>query len=191
MNLLDILSELSIKIFWSMWVSIGFAVLFNTPKRAMWIVGLLGAIGWTVKFTLMKSILPHEIVMASFTGACTVGFLGMYFAHRVHTPPIVFTLPAVINMIPGKYGYEFMMGLIKIVTAHDDSEITFELVIKTIRLGLHTGFITMGLAFGIIAPILLLNTYSVKGKDLNAFIKKRIKRRIKRKNLRKLRKKRQ
>ena len=32
----------------------------------------------------------------------------------------------------------------------------------------------MCLAFGVIAPLLLFNTYSVKGKDLNEFIKYRL-----------------
>ena len=32
----------------------------------------------------------------------------------------------------------------------------------------------MCLAFGVIAPMLLFNTYSVKGKDLNDLIKRRL-----------------
>lgn len=174
MNYSDIFVGLSERIFWSMWVSIGFAMLFNTPKRAIWIVGLLGSIGWSMKFLLLETIMPHQVVLTSFLGACVVGFLGVYFAHRVHTPPVVFTIPAVINLVPGKYGYEFMMGIIKIVTAETDSALTTELVFKTLRLGLQSGFITMGLAFGIIAPMLLLNTYSVKGKDLHKLIANRL-----------------
>ncbi len=177
MSFFDVFLELSERIFWSMWISIGFAMLFNTPRRAMWIVGLLGATGWSIKFMLLHTLMPEQIVLTSFIAACCIGFLGVYFAHRVHTPPVVFTIPAVINMIPGKLGYEFMMGLIKIVTLESNSELTNELVFSTLRLGLQTGFITMGLAFGVIAPMLLFNTYSVKGKDLNDFIAKRLKRR--------------
>ena len=32
----------------------------------------------------------------------------------------------------------------------------------------------MCLAFGVITPMLLFNTYSVKGKDLNDFVKRRL-----------------
>ena len=77
-------------------------------------------------------------------------------------------------MIPGKFGYEFMMNIIKIVTVQTPQEETLDLLFKTIKLGLQTGFITMCLAFGVIAPLLLFNTYSVKGKDLNEFIKYRL-----------------
>ena len=159
-----------------MWVSVGFALLFNTPRRALWATALLGAVGWSIKFLLIKTIIPDQVVIASFVGACLVGFLGMYFAHRVHTPPMVFTIPAVINMIPGKSGYEFMMGLIKMVTITHEHDRSLETIFETLKLGLQTGFITLGL-------VLLLNTYTIKDKDLNKFIVKkfkRIKKRIKR-----------
>nr|WP_314554497.1 threonine/serine exporter family protein [uncultured Capnocytophaga sp.] len=177
MNFYDVFLGLAERIFWSMWISIGFALLFNTPRRALWITGLLGGLGWGIKFVLLGTLMPDQIVITSFLGACTVGLLAVYFAHRVHTPPIVFTIPAVINMIPGKFGYEFMMNIIKIVTVQTPQEETLDLLFRTIKLGLQTGFITMCLAFGVIAPMLLFNTYSVKGKDLNEVIKHRLLRR--------------
>lgn len=179
MSFFDLFWELSQRIFWSMWVSVGFAMLFNVPRRAMWITAVLGGVGWGIKTMLLKAIMPEQVVIASFLGACAVGMLSFYFAHRVHTPPIVFTVPAVINMIPGKYGYEFMMGIIKIVTVQNNSELTPDLIFNTLRLGLQTGFITLGLAFGISASVVILNNYTVKGKDLNKIILKRLKRRKK------------
>ena len=174
MNFLDVFLGLAERIFWSMWISIGFALLFNTPRRALWITGLLGGVGWGIKFILLGTVMPEQIVITSFLGACAVGLLAVYFAHRVHTPPIVFTIPAVINMIPGKFGYEFMMNIIKIVTVQTPEDETLDLLFKTFKLGLQTGFITMCLAFGVIAPMLLFNTYSVKDKDLNDIIKRRL-----------------
>ena len=175
MNFLDVFIGLSERIFWSMWISIGFALLFNTPRRALWITGVLGGVGWGIKFVLLATLMPEQIVTTSFLGACAVGLLSVYFAHRVHTPPIVFTIPAVINMIPGKSGYEFMMGLIKIVTITHEHDQTLATIFETIKLGLQTGFTTLGLAFGVIAPVLLLNTYTIKDKDLNKFIVKKFK----------------
>jgi uncharacterized membrane protein YjjB (DUF3815 family) len=158
-----------------MFVSLGFATLFNTPRRALWIAMLLGGVGFTIKLLLLNTIMKGDDVVASSIGAFVVGFLGVYFAHRVHTPPIVFTIPAVINMIPGKYGYQFMMGLMQIVTSSNDVLLKNELITETVNKGLKTGFITLGLAFGIIAPMLLLNTYTVKNTDLNKIMAKRLK----------------
>ena len=41
------------KIAWSVLVSIGFAVLFKTPRRALWVVGLLGGIGFGIDRMVM------------------------------------------------------------------------------------------------------------------------------------------
>ncbi|MDO5608431.1 MAG: threonine/serine exporter family protein [Capnocytophaga sp.] len=176
---MELLFEIIGKILWSILVSIGFAVLFNTPRRALWVVGLLGAIGFGTKNLLMHYILPEQVVIASLAGASVVGVLGLYFAHRVHTPPIVFTVPAVINMIPGKFGYEFIIGLIKIVSKGEQEVIDFPYFLDVMNNGLKAGFILMSLAFGIIFPILIFNTKTVKNKDLHQLIRQKVIRRVK------------
>lgn len=180
MEFFEVFINLAEKIFWSMWVAVGFAMLFNTPRRAMLVTALLGGIGFAIKVILLKTVLQEQIVLCSFCGALAVGMLGVYFAHRVHTPPIVFTIPAVINMIPGKFGYEFMLGLIRLVTEEDKKNILPHDFMQTASLGLLTTFIVMALAFGIVAPVLLFNTKTVKNKDLrdlNRKIKQKVLRR--------------
>ncbi|MBS9767338.1 MAG: threonine/serine exporter family protein [Flavobacteriaceae bacterium] len=169
------------KMIWATFVSTGFAILFTTPRRALWATGLLGAVGFSVKYILLHSVLIDHIVVSSFIAAVIVGILGMYFAHRVHTPPVVFTIPAVINMVPGKLGYEFMIGLIKIVSFEKDFDITLPFVYETMNKGLKTGFIMLVLALGVTTPILLFNTYSVKDKDLHNILKRRKERLLKQK----------
>ena len=61
------------KIAWSVLVSIGFAVLFKTPRRALWVVGLLGGIGCGIKTILLHSIMPEQVIFASLAGASAVG----------------------------------------------------------------------------------------------------------------------
>ncbi|MGQ2139760.1 threonine/serine exporter family protein [Ornithobacterium rhinotracheale] len=174
MEVFNILIDLSEKIFWAMWVAVGFAMLFNTPRRAMFATAILGGIGFTIKFVLLKTLMPNQLVVTSFLGAFTVGMLGVYCAHLVHTPPVVFTIPAVINMIPGKFGYQFMMGLINLVTEEDKQNIQPHDFMETFSNGLLTTFIVMALAFGIVAPVLLFNTKTVKNKNLNKVIKEKV-----------------
>ncbi|AFL96328.1 threonine/serine exporter family protein [Ornithobacterium rhinotracheale] len=174
MEVFNVLIDLSEKIFWAMWVAVGFAMLFNTPRRAMFATAILGGIGFTIKFVLLKTLMPNQLVVTSFLGAFTVGMLGVYCAHLVHTPPVVFTIPAVINMIPGKFGYQFMMGLIKLVTEEDKQNIQPHDFMETFSNGLLTTFIVMALAFGIVAPVLLFNTKTVKNKNLNKVIKEKV-----------------
>ncbi|MDO5615295.1 MAG: threonine/serine exporter family protein [Cruoricaptor ignavus] len=177
------------KIFWAICVSIGFAVMFNTPKRALWVVGLLGAIGFGIKITLLRFAIPEQVVIASLAGATAVGILGVYFAHRVHTPPIVFTVPAVINMIPGKFGYEFIIGLLKIVSFGKEQNTDFSFFLEVMNNGLKTGFILFALAFGVIFPLLMFNTPTVKNKDLHKLINKKVIRRAKAMHYKRARKK--
>ncbi len=171
---MDILYSFEVKIFWSVFVALGFAILFNTPRRALWAAGLLGAIGFAVKSFFMNSVIQDHIVISTLAGASAVGVLGIYFAHKVHTPPIVFTVPAVISMIPGKFGYEFIIGMLKIVMVSKNNEVSFDYFLEVFNSGMKTGLILMALAFGIIFPILFFNTRTAKGKDFDRFIAEKI-----------------
>ncbi|MDR2122139.1 MAG: threonine/serine exporter family protein [Flavobacteriaceae bacterium] len=154
------------KIFWSMWVSIGFAVIFRTPKRSMWVVALLGGLGFSCR-ALLLYYFDDQIVFASFIAASLVGILSVYFAHRVHTPPIVFTIPAVINIIPGKPGYEFMISLIEVMTLKEGESLQFNYLVEMLEKATRTGFTLLALAFGVVFPLLIFKTQSVKQTNLN------------------------
>jgi uncharacterized membrane protein YjjB (DUF3815 family) len=154
------------KIFWSMWVSIGFAVIFTTPKRSMWVAALLGAFGFSCRAFLMYCF-KDQIVFSSFVAASLVGILGVYFAHKVHTPPIVFTIPAVINIIPGKPGYEFMISLIEVISLKEGEVLQFNYLFEMIEKAARTGFTLLALAFGVVFPLLIFKTKSVKKTNLD------------------------
>ena len=95
-------------------VALGFALLFETPKRVLYVAGLLGGIGHCIRFILLY--LNFGLVISTLAGCIFIGIAGIYCAHKVHTPPVVFTMPACITMIPGLYAYRTMMGWIKIYT---------------------------------------------------------------------------
>lgn len=155
--------------------SLGFALMFNTPKRALWTVFLLGSVGYLIKYLLFKE-LDVNLILAIFVASSFVGISGMYFAHRTHTPPIIFMIPAVINMIPGLISYEFMMGMIDLISGSEGQKPPVEEVIQTFSYGISTVFILFALAFGVAFPIIVFKSYTVKGKDLNVLIKKLFKR---------------
>ena len=151
--------------------SLGFALMFNTPKRALWTVFLLGSLGYLIKFILFKE-LDMNLTLSIFAASCFVGISGMYFAHRAHTPPIIFMIPAVINMIPGLLSYEFMMGMIDWISGGTGQKPSVEEIIQTFSYGISTVFILFALAFGVAFPVVVFKSYTVKGKDLNVMIKK-------------------
>lgn len=151
--------------------SLGFALMFNTPKRALWTVFILGAFGYLIKYILFTE-LGMNLTLSIFIASSFVGISGMYFAHRAHTPPIIFMIPAVINMIPGLISYEFMMGMIDWISGDKNQKPSVEEVIQTFSYGISTVFILFALAFGVAFPVVVFKSYTVKGKDLNVMIKK-------------------
>jgi uncharacterized membrane protein YjjB (DUF3815 family) len=93
-------------------VAVGFAILFNTPRRVLGMAALLGGLGHAIRFVLLQ----HQVglISATLAGAVFIGLVGIVLAHRVHVPPVVFTMPACITMIPGLYAYRAMLGCIRI-----------------------------------------------------------------------------
>lgn len=149
--------------------SLGFAILFNTPKRALWVVILLGGLGFMIKYYLNIECNFGQI-FAVFCASCFVGLSGMYFAHRTHTPPLVFTIPAVINMIPGLLSYKFMVGMINWTMKPNGVQQSVDDVVQTLSYGISAIFIVFALAFGVAISVIVFKNYSVKGKDLNRLI---------------------
>lgn len=162
------------EIFLAICVAVGFAVLFSTPKRALWAVAVLGAAGFTVRNFFLQFV-SDNIIAASLAGASVVGISGLYFAHRVHTPPIVFTVPAITNMIPGKLGYQFIIGLLKFVS-EDVNSAQIQTYLEILSDGLRASLIMLALAIGIIFPILVFNTQTVKNKDPQEIIRRKVER---------------
>ncbi|MES2573688.1 MAG: threonine/serine exporter family protein [Bacteroidota bacterium] len=154
--------------------SLGFAFMFNTPKRALWTVFLLGSVGYLIKYLLFQE-LEMNLILSIFIASSFVGISGMYFAHLTHTPPIIFVIPAVINMIPGLISYEFMMGMIDWISGNNGQKPNVEEILQTFSYGITTVFILFALAFGVAFPIIVFKSHTVKGKDLNVIIKKLVK----------------
>lgn len=160
---------LASKFIWGGITSFGFAALFNTPKRALWVVFLLGGLGFVIKYYL-NTELNFSQLLAVFSASCFVGISGMYFAHRTHTPPVVFTIPAVINMIPGLLSYKFMIGIIGWTMHSNGNKQNINTIIEIFTTGIAALFIVFALAFGVAFGVIVFKSHSVKGKDLNRLI---------------------
>lgn len=144
---------------WLGFAAIGFAILFNVPKRTLWVTFLLGALGGAAK--LLTLHLGGGIILASFAGAMLVGFLSIGAAHFKHAPPFVFAIPAVIPMVPGAFAYRMMLGIIRLTENIDPSTFN-QLLEETIHNGLNAFFILMALSLGVSAPMLLTRRESAK-----------------------------
>ncbi|NLX62466.1 MAG: threonine/serine exporter [Tissierellia bacterium] len=89
--------------------TIGFSVLFNTPKGLIGKSGFVGGIGWVV-FYITGLYLNNKII-STFLAALTVGILGELFARYFKKPATVFIIPGIIPLVPGAGMYYTMLTL--------------------------------------------------------------------------------
>jgi len=145
---------------WFGFAALGFAILFNVPQRTLLIIWVLGAVGGLTKLLLMQSNL--SIVIATFAAAALVGILSVSAAHNKHAPPLVFSIPSVIPMIPGAFAYRIMLGLMKLSDTSVTSATYNQTIAETTHNGLMTIFILLALATGVAIPMLISRKDTIK-----------------------------
>lgn len=156
--------ELLIKSFWAGIAAIGFAILFNVPRRTLFLVGLLGVMGGVIKFASLD--FHVNIVFASFWAATAVGFVSIQTAHLKNSPPLIFSIPAVIPMVPGFFAYKFMLGLIAL-TSMENADTYLKILVETVNNGAKMMFVLIALGTGVAIPMLLTRKESIKKSKYN------------------------
>ena len=92
--------------------AVGFALMFNVPSKALIYCAVLGALGHGFRMLLVQCSMP--LVFATFFGASLIGFIGVYLSQRYLAHPKVFTVAAIIPMVPGVYAYKAMIAIVQI-----------------------------------------------------------------------------
>ena len=129
--------------------AVGCALLFNVPSKALIYCAVLGALGHGFRMLLVQCSMP--LVFATFFGASLIGFIGVYLSQRYLAHPKVFTVAAIIPMVPGVYAYKAMIAIVQIHHyGYSDS-----LVIQMVDNFIKTGFILGALVFGLALPGML------------------------------------
>ncbi|CAM3599312.1 threonine/serine exporter family protein [Parendozoicomonas haliclonae] len=138
-------------------VSAGFGILFSLPMRTLLATVLLGAVGVFVRISLIN--LGWSIIGGSFMAACTIGLLSMFLSWRFHAPCVVFSMPAVIPLVPGVFAYRTMLGILAFT---EKGALDMQLMTSISSNGLNTAFMFLCLAVGVSLPNLLLRGSSIR-----------------------------
>lgn len=158
------ITDIFIKSFCAGIAAIGFAVLFNVPKRTIYAIAAIGTVGGLVKFSAMQS--GMGIVFSSFLGAIAVGIYSIQMAHLRNSPPLVFSIPSVIPMVPGFFAYKMMLGLVDL-TYIGNTDAYLQTLIETVNNGVKMLFILLSLGIGVAIPMLLSRKESIKKSKFN------------------------
>ena len=88
----------------------GFAVFMHTPKKQILYSSLTGSLGWIMYTVISNS--GFDNVMSSFFAACIVGTSSEILARLVKAPSIIFIIPGIVPLVPGRGLYYTMEHLI-------------------------------------------------------------------------------
>jgi len=139
--------------FWAGFAALGFAILFNVPQRTLIMIWAMGALGGITKFFLLN--LDVNIALASLAGATLIGVLSVYAAHNKQSPPLVFSTPSVIPMVPGAFAYRMMLGCMTLAGTPTNSQTYVNTLAETANNGLKAFFILIALSAGVAIPMLV------------------------------------
>lgn len=157
--MISIILDLLGKGVWAGVAAIGFAILFNVPTRALVPIWILAGLGTMTKFVFIN--MGIGIILSSFAGASLVGIIGIYAAKKYYGPPLVFSIPSVIPMVPGVFAYNMMLGFMDLSSTMSHEEY-IQVLSLTTNNGLKALFIIMGLATGVALPMLIARKESFK-----------------------------
>ncbi|MGD9211648.1 MAG: threonine/serine exporter family protein [Desulfobacteraceae bacterium] len=131
--------------------AVGFGVLFNVPERTIFYTFIFGALGIFMKFTLLE--VGIGMISATLISANVIGTLSLLASYDKCTPARVFSIPAVIPMVPGIYIYRMMLGLMQL---HGEPRADFNSIVTDMLInGVNAGFIIMALSVGVGIPNLI------------------------------------
>lgn len=137
--------------------AIGFAVISNPSRKAVFVSAFLAAIGHSLRFFLIKSGL--EISLATFVAAITIGLMSVFFAKLIHCPAEVFSFPSLLPMIPGMFAYRTILSIIRFMQSSNTVQ-SQGFLLDIFHNGLTTMFILLALVIGVSLPVLLFPKYS-------------------------------
>ncbi|HLP09929.1 MAG TPA: threonine/serine exporter family protein [Opitutaceae bacterium] len=144
--LLDLLQQMAL----ASVPAVGFGMVFHVPVRVLGYCAAGGALGRGLRFLLVEGAhLPIE--WSTLLAAATVSLLGVLVAQRLRAHPKVFTVAAMIPMIPGVPLFKTLIALAQI----QQKGPTDELLSTALASGLQAFFIVAALAVGLAMPGLL------------------------------------
>lgn len=153
MSLIDLIGIVAQDMLWSAIAAVGFAVLFNVPRRTLLGCALGGALGHGTRTLLMNTV-GFDLEVATLAGSTLIGFLGLIFAQRWKAPSPIFTVSAAVTMVPGSLAFRTMMGILQLSLLTDPAA-GATILVETSITGIRTALILGAIAVGIAAPALL------------------------------------
>lgn len=131
--------------------AMGFSMIFNTPRRLLWVVALGGIIAvCTRNFVNLgpsngNAGLDLGPIIGSLAGSALVSIICVKAMHWLHTPHHCLSIPSVIPMIPGVLMYRALFAFIEMHGVVGE-------VTTAMYNGIRASFIILCIAIGVAIP---------------------------------------
>ncbi len=119
--------------------TVAFGVIFNVPKRVVWIGGVIGVLAWFIYSTLPT--FGISVVFATAVAALVSATSSHLLARKFRVPVTIFSIPGIIPLVPGSRAYFTMLAFVD-----GDYILGLQLGIETM---LQAGAIAAGLVFAL------------------------------------------
>lgn len=134
--------------------AIGFGMVFNVPRHTLIYCGIGGAIAYSSRAFLMDLNIPLEL--STFIASTIVGIVALKWSRKYIIPRPVYTIAAIIPLLPGTYAFTAIINLIS-MNAHG---VTPELIAIFFDNSLKTIIVLGGIGFGLALPSLYYIRYN-------------------------------
>lgn len=125
---------------------IGFAYLFNCPKKAILQASFAGGLGW-IAYAYCVAYLHWNAVGATLIGTLVLAVICEFLSHLKKDAVTIFIIPAILPLVPGAGLYYTLRYLIE----------------GQLSLALDKGLTTIGCAMGIAIGIIVVSSVSRLG----------------------------
>ncbi len=138
--------------------AVGFSMIFNVPRRALWAIALGGMISVCTR-NFVNFDLGCGPIIGSFMGSMAVSLIAVKAVHWFHVPNHILTIPSVIPMIPGVLLYRFLSGTVRVTQGSAD-------VVSTLTNGVNAALIILVISIGVAIPNIFARRYIARGRRL-------------------------
>jgi uncharacterized membrane protein YjjB (DUF3815 family) len=90
--------------------TLGFAVLFNAPRRVLWLCAVAGGLALLTREGLL--LLNASQNLATLAGGLVLGIVAELGARRYRVPALVFAVTGFIPLVPGALSYQTVLALL-------------------------------------------------------------------------------
>ncbi len=151
---MEVILDYCIKAIFAAIPAIGFGMVWNVPRHTLVYCGIGGAIAYITRMVLMEFNMSLEL--STFIASTIVGIVALYWSRKYLIPRPVYTVAAIIPLLPGTFAFTAMISLID-MNSHGVSQ---ELIALFMENGLKAMWILGAIGFGLALPSLYFIRYN-------------------------------